>query len=341
MAPGTRSKFKPQYRRLLAIDQALQQARYPNCSTLATDLEVSAKTVQRDIDYLRDELEAPIAYDDLRHGFFYTEARYRLPAIDISESDLFAVCIAERALTPFRGTPLHGRLAEVFARIQDSLPERVSIRPEWIDDRITFLPEAAPRISAEVWDTLAGALREDHRVRIRHTSPARGTSEPRVVDPYALVSHKGQWYLIGRSHHHDAVRTFAVSRIEAAERLDEAFGRPARLDVRKLLGDHFGIMWGERAYAVHIRFAPRVAPYIAEREWHPTQSLQRRRDGSLDLRFTTNHLLEVKDWVLSWGPGAQVLRPRSLAADVAADHHAAAALYGKPAPARTPKKTKG
>lgn len=83
-------KFKPQYRRLLYVDRKLREGAYPNCSTLADGWEVSAKTIQRDINYLKWELDAPIDYHRARHGYYYTERSYRLPAINVNESDLVA-----------------------------------------------------------------------------------------------------------------------------------------------------------------------------------------------------------------------------------------------------------
>jgi predicted DNA-binding transcriptional regulator YafY len=92
-------KFKPQYRRLLFIDRKIKEGSYPNCVTMDKKWEVSGKTIQRDIDYLRDELEAPIGCDELKRGYFYTEPNFSLPAIHVSESDLFSVCVAERVLS--------------------------------------------------------------------------------------------------------------------------------------------------------------------------------------------------------------------------------------------------
>lgn len=57
----------------------LQDGLYPNCSSVARDLEVCVKTVARDVDCLRDEWELPIGYDDKRHGFYFTAKVARLP----------------------------------------------------------------------------------------------------------------------------------------------------------------------------------------------------------------------------------------------------------------------
>jgi len=197
---GSMAKFKPQYRRLLFIDRRIREGMYPNCSSLAREWEVSAKTIQRDIDYLKYELDAPLEYEPVKHGYYYTEENYRLPAITISESDLFAVCIAQAALRQFENTPVYGSLASVFEKIEGSLPEKVVVHPAWIDSRIIFFPQPAPEISTRTWDTVAKALRENRRLRIAHRAPGRKEFIERDVDPYYLVNYRGEWYLNSMCH---------------------------------------------------------------------------------------------------------------------------------------------
>lgn len=312
-------KFKPQYRRLLFIDRKLREGGFPNCTTLAREWEVSVKTIQRDLDYLKYELDAPVEYDPVHRGFCYSEGQFSLPAIHISESDLFAVCIAERALGQFRNTPLHAKLASVFTKIRDSLPDKTKIHPSWVDDRILLFPEPVARVNTGIWETLAKAIRDNQRLSIRHTSPGEKAYSDRKVDPYYLVNYKGEWYLSSYCHTRNAIRTFAVSRIQRAEILPEPFVLPAGMDKKTMFGDQFGIVWKPDHHKVRVRFSSQVAPYIREREWHPLQKIRNLRGGGLVLEFTTNHLNEVKDWVLSWGGGATVLSPPALVGKIKAD----------------------
>jgi len=302
-------KFKPQYRRLLFIDRKIREGGYPNCTSLAREWEVSYKTIQRDIDYLKDSLEAPVEYDPVRRGFRYSEARFSLPAIQISESDLFGVCIAQNALRQFRDTPVHKTLASIFAKIQDSLPDKTSAQPAWLDERILVFPEPSTRIDPKIWDSLAKAIRDNRRLLISHVAPGDKTLTERKVDPYYLVNHKGEWYLSSHCHARDSIRTFAVSRIRKAEIMAETFTMPKSLNKDAMFGDQFGIIWKDKSHKVRIRFSPGVAPYIRERQWHATQKIKDLRGGGLILEFTTNHLNEVKDWLLSWGAGGTVLCP--------------------------------
>ena len=312
---------------MLFLDKKLREKSYPNCSSLAEEWEVSAKTFQRDIDYLRDALNAPIEYDSQKHGYYYSEPNFSMPAMSISESDLFAVCIAENALRPFKNTPLHKSLSSVFAKIQDSLPEKTSANPAWFNDRILLFPEPTTIIKPKAWESIAKALRDNRRLRITHTSPDGRKKTERTVDPYYLVNFKGEWYLNSFCHERQAVRTFAVSRIRGHRLLRDTFEMPEDMTRERLFGDQMGIVWKKEFQKVRIRFSPVIAPYIKERQWHPKQALTELKDGSLDLTFTTNHVMEVKDWVLSWGPQAKVIEPKALKDKIKADLQAALKQY--------------
>ena len=63
---------RPPLERMLRIHQALHSGGYPNASTLARQLEVSTKSIHRDLEFMRDRLELPIQYDAKRFGYFYT-----------------------------------------------------------------------------------------------------------------------------------------------------------------------------------------------------------------------------------------------------------------------------
>lgn len=320
-------KFKPQFRRLLFIDRKIRDKRYPNCTTLATEWEVSTKTIQRDIDYMKYDLEAPIDYDHIKHGFYYTEERFALPAISISESDLFAVVIAERVMKQFRNTPLQAKLASVFGKIQSSLPDTTRVKASWLNERIMVFPEPATVVDPKVWDLLAGAICDNRRVQILHVPPGEKNGTERKVDPYYLVNHKGEWYLSSFCHTRNSIRTFAVSRIKKAVLMPETFVMPADMTMDKMFGDRFGIIWKPDFHKVRIHFTSKIAPYIRERQWHPRQVLKPRKDGGLILEFTTNHLNEVLDWILSWGPDAKVFAPSILVNKVRESLRCANHLY--------------
>jgi predicted DNA-binding transcriptional regulator YafY len=80
------SARQPIYR-ILRIHELLKDGKFPNCQDLSHDFEVSYKTVQRDIDFMRDQLQLPIEYDSTRHGFIYTRELNQVPAVAFKEGE--------------------------------------------------------------------------------------------------------------------------------------------------------------------------------------------------------------------------------------------------------------
>ncbi len=322
-------KFKPQHSRLLFIDKKIREGKYPNCSSLAGEWEVSSKTIQRDIEYIRDMLDAPLAYSAKKRGYYYTENSFTLPAFDLNDSDLFAIFIADKLLQQYKNTPVYPRLQSVFARIEDSLPKKVSFHPAHMDDKCSFVTSPQTSINPQVWENIFTGLRESKSLTISHKKPTSAEPLTRTIDPYHITSSQGEWYVIGFCHSRNAIRTFAISRINHAEVHEGNFTVPDDFNFKKVSNEHFGVHWGQDTYKVRIWFSPGIAPYITERHFHPCQNIEKNRDGSIIFSLSTSHLLEVKRWVLSWGDQAKVLEPEKLVNDIREELCTACRQYEK------------
>jgi len=327
---GAKTKFRPQFRRLYEIDRLIRDGEYPNYRTLSEKLGISRKTAQRDVELLRDGMQAPIGFDSGRRGFYYTNRTYALPALYLSAGDLFSIFIAEKALAAYENTPVYGHLVSVFDRLAKSLPEsgKIWMNAAWLDQRFSFFHEPKTMIRSDVWDSMARGLRLCRTLLIDYKVPGYEKGMPRRVDPYHVAAYQGEWYLIGFCHYRKEILTFAVSRIRKAEMLeDERFDYPLDFDIKEFSGARFGIMWGGKNYRVRVWFSEAIAPYILEREWHPSQKIRKNGDGGIVMTFTANHLLEVMRWILSWGGGARVLAPKELAEAVKRELAEAAGRY--------------
>jgi len=89
---------RPQYYRIRRMVQMVREGAetgyLPNSSDFMREFEVSRRTVARDLDFLRDEERAPLAYDDGRHGFRLTDETYTLPPVRISRKEAFSFGLA-------------------------------------------------------------------------------------------------------------------------------------------------------------------------------------------------------------------------------------------------------
>ncbi|MGE4559828.1 MAG: helix-turn-helix transcriptional regulator, partial [Desulfobulbus sp.] len=193
------AKYKPQHARLLFIDRQIREKHYPNCAGLAREWEVNPRTIRRDIDYLRYQLDAPLAYSALKRGYYYTEEQFQLPAIQIRERDLFALYLADKLLAQYEGTPIYDSLQSVFAKIEDSLPDNISLSPGPEQSLFTIIPPSVTVILPEVLESVFSALRGATRLRIVYRSPGADPME-RTIDPYHCVRYEGDWYVLAHCH---------------------------------------------------------------------------------------------------------------------------------------------
>ncbi len=172
-----------------------------------------------------------------------------------------------------------------------------------------------------------------------HTARSGETAE-RAFDPYRIWYRNGGLYAIGNDHRSGELRTFAVDRMERVALTERRFEVPEDFDFDAYVEDSFGVM-SEPAAQVKIRFAPAWSVLIEERIWHPSQALTREADGSILLEMEVGGSAELRNWVLSFGGGAEVLAPPALRNEVAAELQRAAALYreARPAPLKSTSKS--
>ncbi len=310
-----RSSSRPQYHRLQRILELMREGTrsgsLPNCGHFTRELEVSRRTVMRDLDFLRDEQNAPIAYDDSRKGFRLTDPTFRLAPVELTRREVFSFSVARKLLEGFEGTPLEMDMRSVMGKIAESLQGTVSVELESLTDQFTVLSEDRARVDPEVWQRAARAINQREGLRVRYQR-FDGAIRDYVVEPYHLAAYHGNWYVVALNAAAGRVETFALSRCRGLGGTGEHFGRPAGFDPRTFFRDAFGISQADQAWKVRLVFAREVATYIGERLWHPSQRMRRRRDGALELRLETASRKELTRWVLSWMPHVRVLSPREL-----------------------------
>jgi proteasome accessory factor B len=309
---------RPPLERMLRIHEIIRTGSYPNATRLASELEVSSKSIHRDIEFMRDRLGLPIEYDERRWGYYYTGEVSSFPSLQISEGELFSLVVAEKALQQFRGTPFEKPLSSALHKISQSLPDTISLQLSDWDQSIAFRSHAVPVQNLDIFDTLARATSGRKQIEIVYRKPGRAEAETRVVDPCQLVNIDGEWYLFAFDHLRKDIRTFVPSRIQKARQTGKTFERPRKFSLENRLRGSFGVHSGQGEYNVVIRFSPAVADFIREKQWHESQRLREMKDGRVELSMNLTSLVEVERWILSWGGHAVVMAPKELAGNVRA-----------------------
>ncbi len=303
---------RPPLERMMRIHKALSSGKHPNTTALANEMEVSTKTIQRDIDFMRDRMGLPIEYVKQKYGFHYTEAVEAFPTLQITEGELVALVIAEKALQQYRGTPFEKRLFTAFKKLEKSLPDTVSLNlAEWTQT-ISFRTTAEPNVDIGIIDILAQSAASGRTLKLIYRKPGDAEPEERIVDPYHIGNVNGDWFLFAQDHLRKAIRTFVPSRIVSATATGAIFKRPSKFDLERHLKDSFGVYSGNNDHRVRIRFNRTVADYIREKRWHPSQELIDLPSGEIELQLRLGSLVEIERWILGWGGAATVLEPLEL-----------------------------
>lgn len=303
---------RPPLQRMLHIHQTLQSGRFPNASVLARDLEVSTKSVHRDIEFMRDRLKLPIEYNFFRQGFYYTEEVNAFPTMQITEGEVFALIVAEKALQQYRGTSFEKPLLSAIKKMEQALPDTISLNLADVERTISFRTRAEQILNLEIFDVLAKATAQHRQIEMAYRKPGRREAEQRLVDPYHLANINGEWYLFAYDHARKDIRTFVPARIRSVKQTGKTFARSEKFSLEKRLRDSFGVHSGEGAYEVVIRFDARVADLVREKKWHESQQLRELKGGAVQLNLKLSSLVEIERWVLGWGGDAKVVKPREL-----------------------------
>lgn len=310
--------YRAMSKRMSYIDRRLRHREdFPSAAEIAVSLEreygetVSTRTVQRDIEKMR-EAGAPIEYKPQCHGYFYAHENWQLPSFNLTEGDLMALMVADRALEGYRNSPYHEDLRKVFDRMTSLLPERVTVSSQDLAANVTVISDPTTRIKAEVWDAVRDGLYRTRIVTLWYCSPGHDQAVRRQVNPLHLVGHRGEWYLLCWSHHHEQMRIFALNRIERAKVENRGFDYPSDFRADDYIDPAFGVFINEELTDVAIRFDGQAASKIPERRWHSDQTIEQLEDGSIILRFRTNQQSQLLFWVSQWGPNAEILEPPEL-----------------------------
>lgn len=307
-----RQLSRPPLERMLRIHDELRRGALTNCTKLVELLGVCRKTVVRDIAFMRDRLDLPIEYDSLIQAYRYTHPVTSFPTVHITEGELLALLVAQRALEQYRGTPFHRSLEIAFEKLAGGLRDRISFSPADELRAVSFKNIGLGKTDLTIFNALSGAVLRQEEVEFDYRKPGEKARSHRRVWPYHLAHRENLWYLIALDIDRAALRTFALPRIAGVVVTKKKFIKPGDFTPEEFFADALGVLGGRGNHDVVIRFSAAAADRVREREWHASQQLRELSDGRLELRMRLGALPEIERWVLGWGDAAEVIAPREL-----------------------------
>ncbi|WP_456387360.1 helix-turn-helix transcriptional regulator [Desulfolithobacter sp.] len=312
-----------QLERIYYFHSLLSEGRYPNTVQLQKEFEISRATAHRDIAYLRDRLLAPLAFDQRKNGYYYTDATFRLPFENSPSLTLILGMLGN--MIRESGLASLPELEELKQRLESLIfPGQKNIDDllhcEWIE---------MEQVDVKVFTSVLTTLRRQRQLKIVYHVPAGGVSR-RTVDPLKLVNYQGRWYLLAWCHLRRQRRMFHLGRVKKAVPGDREVQHSLKTGDTWLY-ESFGIFKGKPTAMATVRFTGKAAGIVANQRWHPRQLMKQTEKGlTLSLPVADDRELLMK--ILQFGSQAEVLSPQSLRDKVLHELRAMQQLYSSGTP---------
>jgi predicted DNA-binding transcriptional regulator YafY len=293
------------------------------------ELEVSAATFKRDLEYMRDRFNAPIVWDAEAGGYRLGEQgpgpRFELPGLWFSEAEAHALLMMEHLLVSldqggFVGkhiAPLRSRLATILSTGTDKADD--------IQSRVRLIAFSPRTLPLEHFEGIGLATTQRKRIHIMYYARSTDVTSSREISPQRLVHYRGNWYLDSWCHMRNALRTFAIDGIREAKVLEAPADDVSNDVLESYLATSYGIVRGDGEVRwAKMRFSADRARWVASEVWHPEQRGKLEPNGRYTLEVPYRDDRELLLEILKHAGAVEVLEPQELR-DKVRDAHVAAA----------------
>ena len=307
-----------QLHRVVHLVAALKRGEYPNTASFASrlrtldldqneDLAVSPKTVQRDIDYLRHSLDAPVVYDPGRRGYRLEDPSWEFPFLRLGGDELFATLFSSHLGETFLPPVLQDSLSSA-QDVQLAAADPGNFSPELLGS-VLHATASCVEPSDGVFNAVLRAWRSERRLAVDYRRASDERVLSRIVEPHALFLSDGAWYMRAYCHLRHDTRSLALHRCLHADLTDERFERSPGIVAEVRAGRIFDY---DHVADVVVRCSAEKAAVLRERKWLPGQQCREETDGSLVLRYPAVPRQPLLWWVLSYAGHLVVGSPADL-----------------------------
>jgi predicted DNA-binding transcriptional regulator YafY len=319
--------------RFYKIDQMINERRLVPFKDLQDGLEISRATLKRDLDYMRNRLNAPIIWDRELGGYRFDKVspqiggQYELPGLWFNSSEVHALLTMQHLLANVDpGGILTPHIQPLMARLNALLGSADNTAEE-IRKRILIVGQGKRKMKIEHFERVGSALLRRKRMVITYFARGKGETTEREVSPQRLVHYRENWYLDAWCHMRDELRNFSVDSILRAEVLEKKSKDVSRSSMDEILGPGYGIFTGKNVQTAKLRFTSERARWVAQEQWHPNQKGILEPDGSYVLELPYADDRELIMDILKFGAEVEVIGPAALKKRVKAEIGKMASRY--------------
>jgi predicted DNA-binding transcriptional regulator YafY len=315
--------------RLYKIDNLLRSRVSVPLEVFLEELGVSRATFKRDLETMRDRMNAPIVYDRDLRGYRFESApqagpKYELPGLWFSPTEALALLTMYQLLEGLQPSLLGAHVKPMLSRIR-ALLSTGDRELEEVRKRIRIINLGARRFEPRNFEMVAAAVLERRRLFVIYYNKGRDESSQRVVSPQRLVFYRNNWYLDAWCHLRKDLRSFALDGMrDVAMQAEKAKEVPDE-ELDAVLKSGYGIFSGKEVQWATLRFSPTVARWVSLERWHEKQRGRFEKDGAFVLEVPYSHDRELAMDIMKFGADCKVVAPPELAETIRTEHRKAGA----------------
>ena len=321
-----------QTERLYQIDLLIRSRSVVSFEALQTALGVSRATLKRDLQHLRDRLNAPIVFDRDAGGYRLilekgAGPRYQLPGMWFSPNEALALLTMHQMLESLDSGGLLGpHIAPLKERLIALLESPEAPAKEFLK-RIRLMPSQLRKVPLRWFEVVGPALLKRKRLQITYYTRSRDARSEREVSPLRLVNYRNNWYLDAWCHASEDIRMFSLDSIEQAQILEAKAKDVSLAEIDRKIGAGYGIYRDKDISWAVLRFNAAAAIWVRAEIWHDQQQGRDLADGGYELKVPYAKSAELVMDVLRHGENVEVVAPKTLREELSGRLRAAAGIY--------------
>ena len=314
--------------RFYKIELLIRSRAGVNFDELRRELEVSPATLKRDLQYLRDRMDAPIVYDRDDNVYRFADgagtngssaagSTHQLPGVWFSEKEIRALLTMHQLIAGLDDGGVLGRHLQPMLDKLHGMLGASAVEARSLMRRVRIVNPARRPVPSRFFEEAVSAVLSRRRLAISYYTRSRRSESERVLSPQRLLHYRNTWYLDAWCHASEGLRRFALDAVRAARVLEEPARELPLKTVEEELDQGYGVFGGAaRLRWATLHFNADAAQWVAQEEWHPQQRLAPQADGSLRMRLPYTEPTELVMDVMRHGPAVRVLAPPELAEQV-------------------------
>jgi len=280
------------------------------------ELEISKATFKRDLEYLRDRMNASIVFDRAEGGYRFDKPnageKIELPGLWFSEKEATALVLMQHLLDNLDQGGLISSHIDPLVEIIDGILGQSEVSAKELRKRIKVFGMSARKNSLENFEEVGNALLKRQRLQIEYYSKGANETTNREVSPQRLIFYRDNWYLDAYCHMRKGLRSFALDGVRQAVLLNKKTEEISEKELHENFAESYGIFSGKAIQRAKLRFTPERARWVAGETWHGQQTSSFDKEGNYILEFDYNQDPELVMEILKHGSGVEVLAPASL-----------------------------